>query len=167
VKRSSLTIVSGGQTGVDRGALDAAMAAGIHCGGWCPRGRRAEDGVIPAGYPLNETSSSDYEQRTRLNVEQSDATLVIEFSAASPGTRLTQSWVRRAMKPLLLIDALADAPESAVAVVLDFVQSERVRVLNVAGPRASEAPGAYTYARELVSGLIAALPAQEAMMGTK
>ena len=82
-------IVSGGQTGVDRAALDAALALGIPCAGWCPKGRRAEDGAIPERYPVAETESADYEERTRLNVGDADATLILASGPLSGGTGLT------------------------------------------------------------------------------
>src|SRR6266571_9073801 len=79
-------IVSGGQTGVDRAALDVALELGIPCGGWCPRGRRAEDGIIPERYPLIETPTTAYPQRTERNVRDSDGTLVLTVGRADGGT---------------------------------------------------------------------------------
>ena len=97
--------MSGGQTGVDRAALDAARDLAKASGGWCPRGRRAEDGPIAAHYPLVETPSADYRQRTRLNVQDSDGTLIIAEGALSGGTRLTASIAAELGRPLLTIDA--------------------------------------------------------------
>src|SRR5215217_2323846 len=90
-----MKIVSGGQTGVDRAALDVALELGIECGGWCPAGRQAEDGPIDARYPLRETPSADPAQRTEWNVRDSDATLLLTTGAASPGTELTREVARR------------------------------------------------------------------------
>jgi Circularly permutated YpsA SLOG family len=97
-------IVSGGQTGVDRAALDVALELGLECGGWCPRGRRAEDGEIPARYPLRETRSAGYPVRTERNVRDSDATLVLHEGRLGRGTALTAGCARRLGRPLLEVD---------------------------------------------------------------
>ncbi len=97
-------IVSGGQTGVDRAALDAAATLGLQRGGWCPRGRRAEDGVIPRHYPLQETDSPRYDVRTRRNVRDSDATLILHRGTLRGGTRFTAEYCRQRRKPCLLVD---------------------------------------------------------------
>lgn len=88
-------IISGGQTGADRAALDAALACGLPIGGWCPRGRRAEDGQIPARYPLVETPSRDYRQRTRWNVRDSDFTLVFVIGSLGGGSKFTTEVAER------------------------------------------------------------------------
>lgn len=151
----TLKIVSGGQTGVDRAALDAARGAGTPCGGWCPRGRRAEDGPIPPGYPLAETATADYRERTHANVALADATLVVAFGEPHGGTALTIAYCRDLGRPWLVLDAartpVADAASRAAA----FVRTHDVAVLNVAGPRASSEPRAYGYAHVLVSALLA------------
>jgi hypothetical protein len=97
-------IVSGGQTGVDRAALDVALALGYPCGGWCPRGRRAEDGPIDDRYPLTETKTDRYQERTRLNVRDADATLIVTRGYPVGGTRLTVDTAVRAGRPCLVID---------------------------------------------------------------
>src|SRR4051794_11040714 len=97
-------LVSGGQTGVDRAALDVALDLGIPCGGWCPRGRKAEDGVIPDCYPLTETSSGDYSQRTRWNIRDSDGTLILTQGEPTGGTLLTVQVCRSTAKPYLVVD---------------------------------------------------------------
>jgi Circularly permutated YpsA SLOG family len=131
-------IISGGQTGVDRAALDVALALGIPCGGWCPKGRRAEDGKIPGHYPLQEASSSEYPVRTQLNVEDSDGTLILSWGSPAGGTALTIKLARRLKKPYLLIDLSQGADPQKVR---EWVKDNRVEVLNVAGPREGEAPG--------------------------
>jgi len=137
------TIVSGGQTGVDRAALDFALEFGFPHGGWCPRGRRAEDGTIPPRYRLRETESSDYAVRTRRNVEDSDATWIFAPSAAlSGGTRMTAELARTLAKPLLVHTPACDADE-----LVRWLAAHPVGRLNVAGPRASGAPELAAFVR--------------------
>lgn len=130
--------MSGGQTGVDRAALDVALALGLSCGGWCPRGRRAEDGAVPDRYPLREARSSRYPERTRLNVRDSDATLVLTRGEASRGTELTRRLALAAARPCLVV-RLDDA--AALDAARAWLAAQGPAVLNVAGPRESEAPG--------------------------
>lgn len=156
-------LVSGGQTGVDRAALDAAMALGVPVGGWCPRGRRAEDGVVPARYPLRETPSRRYAQRTRWNVRDSDATLILlHGEEAEGGTALTVRAAHAEGRPTRVVDLGAEregtrAEKEGVEAVRAWLRSEHVWVLNVAGPRASEALGVYAAARVFVHALLAGL----------
>ena len=136
--RAPLKIVSGGQTGVDRAALEVALRLGIPCGGWCPRGRRAEDGTIPSRYPLVETPAARYPQRTEWNVRDSDGTLVLHAGGPRGGTALTLRLAGRQGKPVLRVDL--DAAPDPVA-LSEWLASRGIRVLNVAGPRESECPG--------------------------
>jgi hypothetical protein len=131
-------VVSGGQTGVDRAALDVALGLGIPCGGWCPHGRRAEDGELDARYPLVETPSDDYAERTEWNVRDSDGTLVLTRGRPSGGTAFTIAVARRLRRPLLVLD-LADDPAPARAA--RWLEQTEIGVLNVAGPRESQRPG--------------------------
>lgn len=147
-------ILSGGQTGVDRAALDAAMGAGIECGGWCPRGRRTEDGTVPSHYPLRETESADYRVRTRLNVVDADGTLILLTGALSGGTALTRQLALAAGKPLLIIDLDSPAPLSEVC---SWVRGHHVRTINIAGPRESQRPGIGRRASKFLSTLFSAL----------
>lgn len=155
-----LEIWSGGQTGADRAALDAALARGLRHGGWIPRGRLAEDGTVPARYAnLRETDSPDYETRTVLNVRETDATLVLRWGPAAGGTRYT---IERALglgKPLLEIDLACTPPTvaaRAVGVWLDELPAG-LR-LNVAGPRASQAPLIYDRVLEVLCRALALGP---------
>ncbi|MEM1411860.1 MAG: putative molybdenum carrier protein [Pseudomonadota bacterium] len=150
---AALTIVSGGQTGVDRGALDGARDAGLPQGGWCPRGRRAEDGVIPCCYPLRETDLVDYAERTGRNVRDSEGTVLLTFGPLAGGSALTQTLAEEAGRPLLLLDARALSVSVAQRRLLRFVTEHGIHRLNVAGPRESEAPGAQAWARRLILGL--------------
>jgi hypothetical protein len=131
-------IVSGGQTGVDRAALDAAQRLRIPRGGWCPRSRLAEDGRIPDDYPLEETPSSDHSQRTERNVLDSDGTLILYRGVIRGGTLLTQRLAARHKKPCLAVDLDEPVPQRNVS---DWLRSNRIEVLNVAGPRESQSPG--------------------------
>ena len=123
-------IVSGGQTGVDRGALDAAISLGIEHGGWCPRGRLAEDGRIPDMYHLKETNSTEYWVRTERNVIDSDGTLIIHSGKLRGGTELTFRLARKHDKPCLLVD-LQDDPSPVPA--RGWIAENRIEILNVAG----------------------------------
>jgi hypothetical protein len=147
-------IVSGGQTGVDRGALDAALAASFPCGGWCPQGRRAEDGVIPERYPLDEMTVPGYRPRTRQNVLDSDATLIVFFGAPSGGTLETLRIAEEAGKPFLTIDAAAKPVDIAAVEAAAFIDEQSIATLNIAGPRESTRSGSGDYARALVSRLL-------------
>lgn len=139
-------IVSGGETGVDRGALDAALAVGFECGGWAPGDRMAEDGVISDRYPLTVLPDGGYRQRTRLNVVDSDGTAVIYNESLTGGTRLTRNLCALLNRPYVLINAreTTDAGKAAAA-VLKFIERSKIQVLNVAGPRASGWPAGHVF----------------------
>ena len=154
IERTPLVVISGGQTGVDRGALDAALEAKARCGGWCSAGREAEDGPIPARYPLEELPGAGYIQRTRKNVEESDATLIIIFGRAAGGTARTIEFCQRLGKSHLVIDAAASSIDEGVNRAVEFVKERGVQRLNVAGPRASGEPRGYAYAYALVTLLL-------------
>lgn len=142
-------IVSGGQTGVDRAALDAAIELGIPHRGWCPKGRKAEDGVIPDRYLLRETDGTDYAERTRRNAEDSDGTLILVYNQPQDlqlrgGTLLTWTCCQQLGRPLLVVRLQRPGPERRLH---DWLAQHRVRILNIAGPRASKAPGLYSAAK--------------------
>ncbi len=151
-------IISGGQTGVDRGALDAALAAGTPCGGWCPRGRRAEDGVIPACYPLRETPSASYIERTRRNVRDSDGTLVLSWGPPSGGTGATVGMAARLGRPCLVVDMDVEDDMGAAARAAAWIGDHGIDVLNVAGPRASGRRDARARACAVIAAALEALP---------
>ncbi len=133
-------IVSGGQTGVDRAALDVALELGVPCGGWCPRGRLAEDGMIDERYPLRETESPEYPVRTEMNVKDSDATLILTQGQVAGGTARTLELAEKYRKAHMVVD-LSRAKDPAI--VRKWLEFNQVGTLNVAGPRESEIPGIY------------------------
>lgn len=147
-------IVSGGQTGIDRGALDAATRLGIPHGGWCPKGRRAEDGAIPARYQLEETGSTSYADRTQRNVRDSDGTVILcpNPDRLSGGTALTLRWAERLSKPCRVVSLEV---EPCVEELRTWLVDQGIGVLNVAGPRESEYPGGQQKAALFLARLLA------------
>ncbi len=143
-------IVSGGQTGVDRGALDAAIELGIEHGGWCPKGRLAEDGPIATCYQLDELPSSDYAARTERNVIDSDGTLIFYRDRLQGGTALTNRLAKLHGKPLLRIRL--DQPVELDRIVR-WLADEAIEVLNIAGPRGSTYPDIHQQTYEVIKKL--------------
>lgn len=161
-------IVSGGQTGVDRAALDVAIKLNISHGGWCPRGRKAEDGVLTEQYCLCETDSDEYSERTKLNIRDSDGTLILVPSTpikVTDGTILTITEVKEKNKPYLIIDLAKDT--DAISKIIEWAEMNKIRVLNFAGPRESQSPGIYKLASELLSTLFEAIPKKEIELGDR
>ncbi|MEM7559341.1 MAG: putative molybdenum carrier protein [Planctomycetota bacterium] len=144
-------IVSGGQTGVDRAALDTAILLGIPHGGWCPKGRLAEDGPIPDRYLLTEMESADYAKRTRQNVIDSDGTLLLYRERLQSGTLLTHRIAKELGRPIFRI-RLDRSWDPAKAV--DWIQENQIQVLNVAGPRGSSHPDIATVAAEALQKIL-------------
>ena len=152
----ALTIISGGQTGADRAALDFAIAHGIPHGGWCPKGRRAEDGSLDARYQMRETGSKSYRQRTRRNVADSDATLILNLGELADGSLATRQLAKRASKPVCVVALDADDLAADVTRVCQWLAANAIAVLNVAGPRESKRPGIYRNALAFLELLHAA-----------
>ena len=149
------TIVSGGQTGADRAALDVALERGLGIGGWVPRARIAEDGVIPERYTgLRETESADPAVRTARNVRDSDATLVVSHGPLSGGSLLTVQEAGRLGRPHLHLDMRLLEQEKAVPVLREWLRTVDPRTLNVAGPRASEDPAIGERVRTLLHAVL-------------
>ena len=142
-------IISGGQTGVDRGTLDACLDLSFQCGGSCPKNRRAEDGTIPEKYPLNELSVSDYDYRTRQNVIDSDGTIIISSIPLVGGTLLTFNLAKDLNKPALHISS-----SISLDIIMDWMIKNNIQTLNVAGPRQSEWEEGYFQSYQLISQLI-------------
>lgn len=147
-------IVSGGQTGVDRAALDVALKLGIPCGGWCPKGRRAEDGPLALRYPLAETPSEDYWERTEWNVRDSDGTLAILRETLTEGTAYTIEKAKEWGKPYLVVDLSQNPTLSSLSA---WVESCKIKTMNVAGPRESKCPGIYKQTSEFLEKWILSL----------
>jgi hypothetical protein len=133
-------VISGGQTGVDRAALDAAMEAGIPAGGCCPKGRKAEDGMIPDHYPLQELDNGRYSSRTERNVVDGDGTLILNKGPLSEGTKATYDFTIQHGKPCLVVQFDAEEPVEPRQ-VMAWIEELGIRILNVAGPRESKCPG--------------------------
>ena len=156
MKSGQLKIISGGQTGVDRAALDFAIRQGFEHGGWCPRGRLAEDGAIPPIYRLRETYTAEYDERTEKNVLDSDATLIVaRAKELSSGTAFTKNCAKQHDLPLLVV-CKRDGLSHGAAALSKFLKQNQVRTLNVAGPRESQAPGLGKFVRELLEAALGA-----------
>ena len=154
VRMSLQKIISGGQTGTDRDALDAALEAGFPCGGWCPEGREAEDGPIPQRYPLQVMPGAGYRKRTIQNVQDSDGTAILCVGEPMGGSALTLAQCRRLDKPHIVIDGLIVDPTRAGMQLTAFVRQYAIQTLNVAGPSEARAAGASTYAKAAVRTLL-------------
>lgn len=136
---------------MDRAALDVAIRLEIPCGGWCPRGRLAEDGRIPLCYPLKETPTADYAERTLWNVRDSDGTLILTWGEPSGGTALTRAFALKEGKAHFMVD-LRGKPR--VALVRKWLRENKIRVLNIAGPRTSTVPGIHELACAFLESLL-------------
>ena len=146
-------VISGGQTGVDRAALDWAIDLGVAHGGWCPKARKAEDAPIPDRYHLTETDSVRYIPRTQRNVMDSDATLILNLGRPDGGTLSTAIICDRAGKPRLIVQLDVGNIDDEVARVGAWLLAHTVGRLNVAGPRETKRPGAYQAARRFLTQL--------------
>lgn len=148
-------IISGGETGADRGGLDAAIALGIEHGGWCPKGRRAEDGVVPARYQLEETPERGFAAMMRRNVETADATIVFTGDRLTPGSRKTMGIAKAAGRPFLHVRMAEaeDDPSGTCYTIQAWLEDHEVEVLNVAGSRESRCPGLQRFVEDLIASL--------------
>jgi hypothetical protein len=153
----ALKIISGGQTGVDRAALDVALRHGIKCGGWCPAGRLDEFGKIPDRYPVQELQGGGFIERTLQNVKDSDGTVVIYPVELRGGTERTVYFCLELKRPHVLIDVSKISAEGAAKLIGDFVDKNKINILNVAGPRESEWPEGYGYASRALDIFLTAL----------
>ena len=145
-------IISGGQTGVDRAALDTAHELGLESGGWCPAGRHADDGPIDARYPLEETHNMDHTVRTGYNVRESDGTIMLHRGALQGGTAYAVEMARRLGKPVMAIDL--DAPPDDRALIA-WIRENRIETLHIGGQREASSPGIYELARSYLQRILA------------
>lgn len=136
-------IISGGQTGADRAALDAALKFDVPYGGWLPKGRLAEDGPLDLRYSLKEMPTDSYSARTEQNVVDSDGTVIFSHGKPTGGTDYTREMALKHGKQLLSIDLNLTATHDAASLIVSWIQMRRIKILNVAGPRASEDAGIY------------------------
>ena len=152
-----MKIISGGQTGVDRAALDVALKHGIESGGWCPTGRLDEIGRIPDRYPVEELEDGGFIERTLQNIKDSDGTVIIYPGKLSGGTEQTLHFCVEQRRPHELIDPSNVSTQKAAQLIADFVRENKIDILNVAGPRASEWPEGYDYAFRTLDSFLDAL----------
>lgn len=152
-----MKIISGGQTGVDRAALDVALKHGIESGGWCPTGRLDEFGRIPERYPVKELESGGFTERTLQNVKDSDGTVIVYPGNLSGGTEQTVRFCVEQQRPLKLIDSSNVSTEKAAQLIADFVRANTIDVLNVAGPRQSEWAKGYDYTTSMLEAFVSSI----------
>lgn len=153
-KVEALKIISGGQTGIDRAALDVALKHGVDCGGWCPAGRLDEFGRIPDHYPIQELQVGGFTERTLQNVKDSDGTVVIYPGELCGGTEQTVRFCVDLKRPHRLIDSSKLSTEGAAKLIADFVRETKIAILNIAGPRQSEWPDGHDYASRVLSAFL-------------
>lgn len=147
----NIKVISGGQTGVDRAALDVAEESGMETGGWCPLGRVAEDGCIPGRYSLTETPTESYSQRTEWNVRDSDATLILTFDTElTGGSRYTEEMTLKWRKPLKIINLNKEPHNDDV---IHWLLNNQIITLNIAGPRESTSPNIYAASHRYLQNL--------------
>ena len=147
-------IISGAQTGVDRAALDAALELGIPHGGWVPKGRKAEDGIIPEKYKMMEMPTEHYAGRTARNILDSDGTLIISRGLLTEGSDLTRQLAIKHARPWLHTDLERIGATEAARTIRAWLEGQGISVLNVAGPRASKDPGIYRLTRDILKRVI-------------
>ena len=167
VKRTAMslsTIISGGQTGADRAALDWAIFRDVPHGGWCPKGRKAEDGTIPARYELQETQTANYLERTERNVIESDGTIIFTMSAPlAGGSKSTADFAKKHGKPWLhLYPGASYQPER---VLLDFINEHKIAVVNVAGSRGSKEPEVAAWVKRVLEAAFFSVPSSPVLCG--
>ncbi len=147
-------IISGGQTGADRAALDTAIELGVPHGGWIPKGRLTEDGPLPDKYNLKEMPTESYPARTEQNVIDSDGTLIISRGLPIGGTAYTIEMAQKHKKPYLFINLEEISETDAPSIITSWTNEQGIEILNVAGPRASEDSKIYRSVKNIIKGII-------------
>ena len=147
----NIKIISGGQSGVDRAALSFALENNIPCGGWCPKGRLAEDGPIDKKYPLKETNTTRYVVRTKLNVDEGDGTLILYTDKIGKGTRYTSKYAALRLKHLMMVNISENGQSEKVK---NWLEKYDIETLNIAGPRESSSPGIYQLSLEFLEKVL-------------
>lgn len=147
-------IISGGQTGADQAGLDVAIELGIPHGGWIPKGRKTEEGPLPTKYNLKEMGTTSYPKRTEKNILDSDGTVIFTFGKLTGGSDLTRRLAKTHGFPWLHVDLNKVSVGEGAELVGTWVENNKIKVLNVAGSRASKAPTIYDLARQILKAAI-------------
>lgn len=147
-------IISGGQTGADRAALDFAMKHGIPHGGWVPKGRKTEDGTLLEKYHLQEMATGSYSKRTEKNVLNSDGTLIVSHGLLTGGSALTTGFAEHHGKPWIHIDLETTSYPEAANMIREWIKRKSIKVMNVAGARASKDPMIYQATMDLLDAAL-------------
>ena len=147
-------IISGGQTGADQAALDFAIEHGIPHGGWIPKGRKTEDGILPEKYHLDEMPTASYPKRTEKNIMDSDGTIIFSRGKLTGGSALTRKLAKQHQKPWFHIDLDKVEKTEAVQIIAGWINKHAVQVLNVAGPRASKNPGIHDAVMAILESVV-------------
>ena len=150
-------IISGGQTGADQAGLDVAIELGIPHGGWIPKGRKTEKGILPAKYKLTEMNSTSYPKRTEKNVLDSNGTVIFTTGSLTGGSALTRQFANKHNRSVLHINFAKMPIEEAAATVSTWIESQNIEVLNVAGSRASKNHNIYQNTKTVLEQVISAL----------
>src|SRR5512139_1850618 len=146
-------IISGGQTGAGRAASDFAIKHKIPHGGWVPKGRLAEDGSLPAKYKLTEMPTDSYQKRTEQNVIDSDGTVILSHGKLTGGSAYALRMAKKHNKPCLLVDLNKDKDLPAFLEIANWLDEHCIKILNVAGPRASKDPKIYKVVKDVLEEL--------------
>jgi len=146
-------IISGGQTGADQGALDAAIKYNFHHGGWIQKGRKTEDGILPYNYKLKELKSGAYPNYTERNVINSDGTLIISHGKLMGGSALPKRLAKKYNRYYLHIDLNETPAFIAASKINSWIIEHNIKILNVTGSRASKDPKIYEDTMYVVEGV--------------